>query len=50
VWLKAYNQKLTIVEYLEKLMKLPETGRAVREVISHILGCKERVYEKWELH
>ncbi len=36
-WLKAFNGKLTMEEFLEKIVKLQDTGNAVKEMAMHLL-------------
>ena len=36
-WLKAFNGKLTMEEFLEKIVKLQDTGNVVKEVAMHLL-------------
>jgi len=36
-WFDAYNGKLTETEYLEKILKLSETGEEAKRVAYHLL-------------
>lgn len=37
VWFEAYDGKLTLTQYLEKILTLSETGEEVKRVASHLL-------------
>jgi len=37
IWQVAYGNELTKKDFLERLLKLPETGQAAREVSSYLL-------------
>jgi len=37
VWRKAYEERISIREYLEEIVNLPETGEASRELALKIL-------------
>jgi hypothetical protein len=36
-WAKALNNELSMNEYLEKILNLQDTGRAIREVAKYLL-------------
>ncbi len=36
-WVKALNNKLSMNEYLEKILNMKDTGRAIREVAKYLL-------------
>ena len=35
-WSKAYDEKLTMKEFFDKIAALPETGKWAKEVIQHL--------------
>jgi len=37
MWLKAYSGGLTMQNYLQEILKLQETGQAVKEMVAHLL-------------
>ena len=41
-WEVAYSNKITFQDYLKKLRTLPETGRAVQDVLEYLLKSKDR--------
>jgi hypothetical protein len=42
IWLKAYSGELTMQDYLEEILKIQETGRAVKEIAAHLLRPQSR--------
>ena len=45
IWLKAYNGELTTQCYLQEVLKLQETGQAVKEIATHLLKPRLRSSE-----
>jgi len=37
IWLKAYDQALTMQSYLQEVLRLQEAGQAVKEMAIHLL-------------
>jgi len=42
IWLKAYTGNLTMQNYLQEILKLQETGQAVKEMAAHLLRPQSR--------
>jgi len=42
IWLKAYSGNLTMQNYLQEILKLQETGQAVKEMAAHLLRPQSR--------
>jgi len=42
IWLKAYAEDLTMQNYLQEVLKLQETGQAVKEMASHLVRLQSR--------
>lgn len=42
IWLKAYDGELMMQSYLQEVLKLHETGQAVKEVATHLLKPQSR--------
>jgi len=42
IWLKAYNGELTMQSYLQEVLKLQETGQAVKEMAAQLLKPQSR--------
>jgi len=42
IWLKSYNGALTMQSYLQEVLKLQETGQAVKEMAAHLLKPQSR--------
>jgi len=42
IWLKAYTGELTMKNFLQEILKLQETGQAVKEMAAHLLRPQSR--------
>lgn len=42
IWLKAYGGELTMRNYLQDVLKLQETGQAVKEMAAHLIKPQSR--------
>jgi hypothetical protein len=36
-WLRAFNGEISMKEYLERIVKLPETGEKAKEIAAYLL-------------
>ena len=40
IWLRAYDEELSMQSYLQEILKLQETGQAVKELAAHLLKSR----------